>query len=110
MNAAGFPMGAWAAAPCIHVAFRVPDEETQLALREEVAALGYSVTPVLDRNYFRSIYFASLAVCSSRSPLSPRFRGRRGPRTPRRRPQAAALARGPAATGSKRSSHRCASR
>lgn len=40
-----------------HVAFRVPDEETQLALREEVAALGYDVTPVLDRNYFRSIYF-----------------------------------------------------
>ncbi|MBA2781331.1 MAG: VOC family protein, partial [Rubrobacteraceae bacterium] len=36
---------------------RVPDEETQLALREAVAALGYNVTPVLDRNYFRSIYF-----------------------------------------------------
>jgi glyoxalase family protein len=40
-----------------HVAFRVPDEDTQLALREEVAALGYNVTPVMDRNYFRSIYF-----------------------------------------------------
>jgi glyoxalase family protein len=26
-------------------------------LREKVAALGYNVTPVLDRNYFRSIYF-----------------------------------------------------
>jgi glyoxalase family protein len=26
-------------------------------VREEVAALGYNVTPVLDRNYFRSIYF-----------------------------------------------------
>ena len=40
-----------------HVAFRVPDEETQLALREAVAALGFNVTPVLDRNDFRSIYF-----------------------------------------------------
>ena len=40
-----------------HIAFRVPDEETQRALREEVATLGYNVTPVLDRNYFRSIYF-----------------------------------------------------
>ena len=40
-----------------HVAFRVPDQETQLALREAVAALGYNVTPVLDRNYFRSVYF-----------------------------------------------------
>jgi glyoxalase family protein len=40
-----------------HIAFRVPDEEKQLELREEVASLGYNVTPVLDRNYFRSIYF-----------------------------------------------------
>jgi glyoxalase family protein len=40
-----------------HIAFRVPDEETERALREEVASLGYNVTPVLDRNYFRSVYF-----------------------------------------------------
>jgi glyoxalase family protein len=40
-----------------HIAFRVPDEETQLELRQEVVSLGYNVTPVLDRNYFRSIYF-----------------------------------------------------
>lgn len=40
-----------------HIAFRVPDDETHLAVREEVAGLGYNVTPVLDRNYFRSIYF-----------------------------------------------------
>lgn len=40
-----------------HVAYRVPDEEIQLALREEISGLGYDVTSVLDRNYFRSIYF-----------------------------------------------------
>ncbi len=40
-----------------HVAFRVPDYEAQESLREEIAALGFDVTPVLDRNYFRSIYF-----------------------------------------------------
>lgn len=40
-----------------HVAFRVPDEEAQKEVREEVAGLGFDVTPVLDRNYFRSIYF-----------------------------------------------------
>jgi glyoxalase family protein len=57
VNAAGFPHGSMGVGTVHHVAFRVPDEETQLALREEVAALGYSVTPVLDRNYFRSIYF-----------------------------------------------------
>jgi glyoxalase family protein len=53
----GFPRGTTGVGTVHHVAFRVPDEETQLELREEVGALGYNVTPVLDRNYFRSIYF-----------------------------------------------------
>jgi len=57
VNAAGFSGGSMGVGTVHHVAFRVPDEETQLALREAVAALGYNVTPVLDRNYFRSIYF-----------------------------------------------------
>lgn len=56
-GAAGFPRGAMGVGAVHHVAFRVPDDEAQLAVREEVAALGYDVTPVLDRNYFRSIYF-----------------------------------------------------
>jgi glyoxalase family protein len=53
----GFPRGMMGVGTVHHVAFRAPDEETQLAQREEVGALGYDVTPVLDRNYFRSIYF-----------------------------------------------------
>ena len=57
ISATGFPSGSMGVGTVHHVAFRVPDEETQLALREEVSALGYNVTPVLDRNYFRSIYF-----------------------------------------------------
>ena len=56
-NGAGFPRGAMGVGTVHHVAFRVPDEEMQLELRERVAALGYNVTPILDRNYFRSIYF-----------------------------------------------------
>ena len=40
-----------------YIAFRVLVEETELVLREEVVSLGYNVTPVLDRKYFRSIYF-----------------------------------------------------
>ncbi len=40
-----------------HVAFRANDDEHQLEIREEVERLGYDVTPVLDRNYFHSIYF-----------------------------------------------------
>ena len=57
LGASGFPRGSMGVGTVHHVAFRVPDEETQLALREEISALGYNVTPVLDRNYFRSIYF-----------------------------------------------------
>jgi glyoxalase family protein len=57
LGAAGFPRGSMGVGTVHHVAFRVPDEDSQLAMREEVAALGYNVTPVLDRNYFHSIYF-----------------------------------------------------
>ncbi|MCA1688552.1 MAG: ring-cleaving dioxygenase [Actinobacteria bacterium] len=53
----GFPEGTMGVGTVHHVAFRVPDEEAQLELRDKVGALGYNVTPVLDRNYFRSIYF-----------------------------------------------------
>jgi len=40
-----------------HVAFRAKDETEQLDVRRQVAAAGFNVTPVLDRVYFRSIYF-----------------------------------------------------
>jgi glyoxalase family protein len=40
-----------------HVAWRAPDDRTQENWREELAARGFHVTPILDRNYFRSIYF-----------------------------------------------------
>jgi predicted esterase len=40
-----------------HIAFRVPDAEAQEALRRRIAAAGHRVTPILDRQYFRSIYF-----------------------------------------------------
>jgi glyoxalase family protein len=40
-----------------HVAFRADSDETQLAWRKQLTAAGRNVTPVLDRQYFRSIYF-----------------------------------------------------
>ena len=40
-----------------HVAFRARDDAEQLKWRQIILALGYNVTPVLDRQYFRSIYF-----------------------------------------------------
>jgi glyoxalase family protein len=40
-----------------HIAFRAATDQAQLALRTELAKHGRDVTPVLDRQYFRSIYF-----------------------------------------------------
>jgi len=40
-----------------HVAFRAADDADQVAWRERLVALGMEVTPVLDRQYFHSIYF-----------------------------------------------------
>jgi glyoxalase family protein len=40
-----------------HVAFAVEDDEAQLKWRERLLAARVHVTPVLDRKYFKSIYF-----------------------------------------------------
>ncbi len=40
-----------------HIAFRVPDDEAQAEWRKKLIALGFQVTPVQNRDYFRSIYF-----------------------------------------------------
>jgi catechol 2,3-dioxygenase-like lactoylglutathione lyase family enzyme len=40
-----------------HVAFRARSDDEQQAWRDALLAAGNHVTPVLDRNYFRSIYF-----------------------------------------------------
>jgi glyoxalase family protein len=40
-----------------HIAFRAPDDASQLEWRAELERASLDVTPVLDRNYFHSIYF-----------------------------------------------------
>ena len=40
-----------------HVAFRAPDDAAQAEMRTDLVALGYNVTPVIDRDYFHSVYF-----------------------------------------------------
>jgi glyoxalase family protein len=40
-----------------HVAFRVPDDEVQVEWRERVVSAGLRPTPVIDRFYFKSVYF-----------------------------------------------------
>ena len=51
------PRGLVAAGTVHHVAWRVPDEGTQLDWRQRLVEAGNGVTPVLDRQYFRSIYY-----------------------------------------------------
>jgi glyoxalase family protein len=40
-----------------HIAFRATDDDEQLRVREQLVARGLNVTPVIDRQYFHSIYF-----------------------------------------------------
>lgn len=40
-----------------HIAYRTPDDSQQQAWRRDIADLGYNITPVIDRQYFRSIYY-----------------------------------------------------
>lgn len=51
------PRGLVAGGTVHHVAWRAPDDATQLSWREELVDRGVNVTSVLDRQYFRSIYF-----------------------------------------------------
>jgi glyoxalase family protein len=51
------PAGEIAGGTVHHVAWRTSDDASQLEWRAVVAGAGYDVTPVLDRQYFHSIYF-----------------------------------------------------
>ena len=53
----GFVHGAGGAGTVHHVAWRVPDDSAQLQMRERVTQAGLDPTPVIDRNYFHSVYF-----------------------------------------------------
>ncbi|AGH98698.1 ring-cleaving dioxygenase [Micavibrio aeruginosavorus] len=53
--------GMWRGAPGAgtihHVAFRVGDDEAETKVRDAIIKDGHSLTPVIDRNYFHSVYF-----------------------------------------------------
>ena len=53
----GIWAGVMGAGTVHHVAFRSANEAEQLRVRSELSSLGYNVTPQLDRDYFKSIYF-----------------------------------------------------
>jgi glyoxalase family protein len=49
--------GQWGVGSMHHVAWRVPDEAAQLEVRAAVARAGRRPTDVIDRFWFRSVYF-----------------------------------------------------
>lgn len=49
--------GAWGVGNVHHIAWRVDDVEAELALRERVEAAGRRPTQVIDRFWFKSVYF-----------------------------------------------------
>ncbi|MEA2600153.1 MAG: glyoxalase family protein [Acidobacteriota bacterium] len=53
----GERLGEWGTGAIHHVAFRVADETEELAVRRQVQEAGSHPTPVIDRFWFRSVYF-----------------------------------------------------
>jgi glyoxalase family protein len=49
--------GAWGVGTVHHLAWRVDDDAHQQVMREQVAAGGSHPTPVIDRFWFKSVYF-----------------------------------------------------
>ncbi|MPZ18848.1 MAG: ring-cleaving dioxygenase, partial [Luteitalea sp.] len=49
--------GAWGTGSIHHLAWRVDDEQHQLDMRSRIEAGGRRPTPVIDRFWFRSVYF-----------------------------------------------------
>jgi glyoxalase family protein len=56
-RAPGFWRGVGGVGTVHHVAFRAPSDEAQLAKRAEIEGQGFNITPVIDREYFHSVYF-----------------------------------------------------
>ncbi|HWQ54965.1 MAG TPA: ring-cleaving dioxygenase [Bryobacteraceae bacterium] len=51
------PQGRMGVGTVHHIAWRTPDDAQQREWLGEITRLGYNVTPVIDRKYFKSIYY-----------------------------------------------------
>jgi glyoxalase family protein len=49
--------GAWGVGTVHHLAWRVNDDQDQLAMRDQIEMSGSRITPVIDRFWFKSVYF-----------------------------------------------------
>jgi len=53
----GAPLAGLGAGSVHHIAFAVPTKADQLEVRRQLMDTGYQLTPVIDRDYFFSVYF-----------------------------------------------------
>ena len=53
----GTPLAGLGAGSVHHIAFAVPTKADQLEVRRQLIDTGYQLTPVIDRDYFFSVYF-----------------------------------------------------
>ena len=53
----GMRRGAWGVGCVHHMAWRVEDEEHQMEMRTRLETAGVKATPVIDRFWFKSVYF-----------------------------------------------------
>ena len=53
----GAPLAGLGAGSVHHIAFAVPTKTDQLEVRRQLMDTGYQLTPVIDRDYFFSVYF-----------------------------------------------------
>jgi len=51
------PRGAWGVGAVHHLAWRVDDDEHQLEMTRQIESAGVGATPVIDRFWFKSVYF-----------------------------------------------------
>jgi glyoxalase family protein len=56
-RADGFWRGAGGVGTVHHIAFRAASDQEQLVRRAEIESIGVDITPVIDRQYFHSVYF-----------------------------------------------------
>ncbi len=51
------PQGTWGTGSVHHIAWRVPDDSTQLTVQQRLQSARRQPTPVIDRFWFKSVYF-----------------------------------------------------
>lgn len=57
IHAPNGPRGLGGAGTVHHIAYRVADDPAEAEMRQRLLQAGYQLSPVMDRNYFHSIYY-----------------------------------------------------